>query len=199
MVACTAGHITIVEKAACVSVVHVVVHVSGASTSSNRRTTNALCKVWFTRDYRYRPWCRILLVRSVRHSSRALEIIIGNVKRGLKKVTSGTMNTRLEKVLFTYRLTPHSTTAISPAELLLGRRPRTCLDLLHPNTAGRVEEKRKDTMQGDKTFQKGEAVLVKNYGAGCKWLPGKILDTLGPVSFHVLLEDGRRRRHQDQM
>ena len=135
-------------------------------------------------------------------AERAVQI----VKRGLKKVTSGTMNTRLTKVLFTYRLTPHSTTGISPAELLLGRRPRTRLDLLHPNTTGRVEEKQEaqkrhhDSKARARTFQKGEAVLVKNYGAGCKWLPGKILDTLGPLSFHVLLEDGRRRRcHQDQL
>ena len=38
MVACTAGHITIVEKAACVSVVHVVVHVSGGEQSGGGRS-----------------------------------------------------------------------------------------------------------------------------------------------------------------
>ena len=63
------------------------------------------------------------------------------VKRGLKKVTSGSMNTRLAKVLFSHRITPQTTTGVLPAELLLGTRPRTRLDLLHPNTAKRVEEK----------------------------------------------------------
>ena len=70
-------------------------------------------------------------------AERAVQII----KRGLKKVTEGTMHTRLAKVLFTYRMTPQSTTGQAPAELLLGRRPRTCLDLLRPNTSDRVERK----------------------------------------------------------
>ena len=43
-----------------------------------------------------------------------------------------------------YRITPHSTTGTSPAELLLGRRPRTRLDLLKPNRAERVEKKQED-------------------------------------------------------
>ena len=44
------------------------------------------------------------------------------VKRGLKKVTQGTLNTQLAKVLFAYRLTPQGITGIFPAELLLGQR-----------------------------------------------------------------------------
>ena len=36
---------------------------------------------------------------------------------------------------------PQSTTGLAPAELLLGRRPRTRLDLLKPHTAERVESK----------------------------------------------------------
>ena len=40
-----------------------------------------------------------------------------------------------------YRITPHSTTGMSPAELLLGHRPRSRLDLLKPFTADRVEDK----------------------------------------------------------
>ena len=72
-------------------------------------------------------------------AERAVQI----VKKGLKKVTVGSMNTRLAKVLFTYRITPHSTTGMSPAELLLGR-PRTRLDLLKSNRAERVEKKQEE-------------------------------------------------------
>ena len=68
------------------------------------------------------------------------------VKKGLKKETSGTMSSRLAKLLFSYRITPQTTTGTSPAELLLGRRPRTRLDILKPNTAERVEEKQKKDM-----------------------------------------------------
>ena len=70
-------------------------------------------------------------------AERAVQI----VKRGLKKDTSGDIKTRLARVLFNYRMTPQSTTGVSPSELLLGRRPRTRLDLLRPNTAERVEQK----------------------------------------------------------
>ena len=40
---------------------------------------------------------------------------------------------------------------------------------------------------------------MRKFGAGSVWLPGKIVESTGPVSFHVL-EDGRDRRcHQDQL
>ena len=50
-------------------------------------------------------------------------------KRGLKKEVAGDMNTGLAKILLNYRITPQSTTGVSPSELLLGRRLRTRLDL----------------------------------------------------------------------
>jgi len=135
-------------------------------------------------------------------AERAVQI----VKKGLKKVVSGSMNTRLAKVLFAYRITPQSTTGVSPAELLLGKRPRTRLDLLRPNTAQRVEErqqaqKRKHDLKArERAFKKGDDVFVKNFGSGFRWLPGKIVNITGPVSFHVELEDGRQRRcHLDHL
>ena len=62
------------------------------------------------------------------------------VKRGIKKVISGDIHSRLAKVLLTYRISTQSTTGVSP-ELLVGGRLRTRLDLLKPNTATTVEEK----------------------------------------------------------
>ena len=61
------------------------------------------------------------------------------VKRGLKKVAQGTLNTQLAKVLFAYRLTPQGMTGVWPAEFFLGQRPRSKLNLLRPNTAEHVE------------------------------------------------------------
>lgn len=51
----------------------------------------------------------------------------------------GPMEVRLSKFLFKYRVTPHTTTGRSPAELLMGRRLRTHLDLLHPDTSSKME------------------------------------------------------------
>ena len=135
-------------------------------------------------------------------AERAVQI----VKRGLKKDTSGDIKTRLARVLFNYRMTPQSTTGVSPSELLLGRRPRTRLDLLRPNTAERVEQKqhqqkvRHDTNTRVRTFGVGNTVFVKNFGPGRKWLPGKVTKVTGPVSYQVKLTDGRHRRcHVDQL
>ena len=51
-----------------------------------------------------------------------------------------------------------------------------------------------------RVFRVGDTVFVKNFGAGRRWLLGQIIEITGPVSFHVLLEDGRPKRcHQDQL
>ena len=95
-------------------------------------------------------------------------------------------------------MTPQSTTGVSPYELLLGRRPRTRLDLLRPNTAERVEQKqhqqkvRHDTNTRVRTFEVGSTVFVKNFGPGRKWLPGKVTKVTGPVSYQIELTDGRQ-------
>ena len=70
-------------------------------------------------------------------AERAVQV----VKARLRKNKRGTMDLRLAQILFKYRLQPHSTTGVSPAELLIGRKPRTHLDLLHPDLSKRVEEK----------------------------------------------------------
>ena len=128
------------------------------------------------------------------------------LKQGLKKVTTGNLKTRLARVLLLYRITPQSSTGVSPAELLLGRCPRTRLDLLKPNLADKVENKQlqqkvdHDRAARLRNFKEDETVYVRNFGPGQKWLPGTIVATTGPVSYRVLLEDGRVwRRHQDHM
>ena len=70
-------------------------------------------------------------------AERAVQI----VNKGLKKIPDGTVMDRLAKVLMSYRITPQGTTGVSPAELLLARRPRTKLDLVEPHTAERVDTK----------------------------------------------------------
>ena len=54
-------------------------------------------------------------------------------KSGMKKLTEGTMETRVTRFLFHYCTMPHATTEQSPAELIFGRQLRTRLDLLKPD------------------------------------------------------------------
>ena len=67
-------------------------------------------------------------------AERAVQVL----KEGLKKFPKGTLETRLARFLFHYRLTPHTTTGISPAELLMGRQLRSHLNLFKPDLASHV-------------------------------------------------------------
>ena len=130
-------------------------------------------------------------------SNGLAERAVQTLKIGLKKVTSGTLEDRLARFLFQYRLTPHTTTGISPAELLMGRKPRSTLDLIKPNIADRVrhnqQEQKAEHDQGtvERHFEIGAPVFVKNFTSGPVWLPGKVTNTKGSCSYEVELLDGR--------
>ena len=133
-------------------------------------------------------------------AERAVKI----VKDGLKKMSEGTMEDQIARFLFTYRITRQSTTQMSPAELLMGRRIRSRLDLVKPNLARRVEKKQLqqkrnyDRCVRQRTFQEGEKVYAKNFKLfGQMWLPGK---KTGPVSVRVELTGGQVvHHHHDQI
>ena len=77
-------------------------------------------------------------------SNGLAERAVQTLKSALKDPGGVRLETQICHFLFRYRITPHSTTGIPPAELLLGRRPRSRLDLLHPDVAGRVRKKQED-------------------------------------------------------
>ena len=70
-------------------------------------------------------------------AERAVKIF----KQHIKTNSGITTPAELERFLFRYRLTPHTTTGISPAELLLGRRPRSHLDLARPDLQREIQQK----------------------------------------------------------
>ncbi len=59
-------------------------------------------------------------------AERAVQI----VKNGLKREKEGSLSLRLSKVLFNYRISPHNTTNVTPAELMFGRVIKSKLDLV---------------------------------------------------------------------
>ncbi len=139
-------------------------------------------------------------------SNGLAERAVQTFKQGIKRVQGGTIETRLARFLSKYRIIPHATTGRSPAELLLGRQPRTRLDLLHPDIGGTVKARQAqqkrvhDVHSRARAFQAGDRVYVQNFGGGPTWLEGTILDQTGPISFRVLLGDGRVwKRHVDHM
>ena len=118
----------------------------------------------------------------------------------------GSVETKLLRFLFKYRITPHSSTGVSPAELMFGRKLRSHLDCLQPHLHEKVEDsqnrqkKGHDSRAKSREFRVDELIYAKNYGSGLPWLPGKVVEKLGTVMYRVLLENGQKvRKHADQL
>ena len=135
------------------------------------------------------------------------ERAVQTFKRAIERLSDLPIQERLSKFLFTYRLTPHTTTGIAPAELLMGRRPRAALDNLRPDVSQKVEHKQaKQKLSHDsnaplRTFQIGDAVFAENFtGKSPKWISGVIAEVTGPLSYTVKFSDGTTvRRHVDSI
>ena len=129
---------------------------------------------------------------------------VQSFKEALKK-SSGDVETRLASFLFAYRLTPHSTTGVSPAELLLGRRPRSLLDSLHPDLASKVskcQERQKaahDKHAKARSFVTGDRVYIRSFGGSPDWIPG-VVTGVTKLALLVKLGNGKVvRRHVDHV
>ena len=139
-------------------------------------------------------------------SNGLVEKAVQILKQGLKKIKNGSMEERLAKLLFNYRITLQSTTGTSPAQLLFGHNLKSRLDLLKPDTSGRVEHKQQMQKSGHdrhaktRYFAEGDEVYAHNFRQYPPWLAGKIVKTSGPLSFEIELSGGRVvRRHQDHI
>lgn len=122
------------------------------------------------------------------------------------KTTDIPVPLRLQRFLIAYRSTPHSTTGISPAELLQNRKLRTLLDLVHPDvsTSARrsqaAQEKAFNTKVKARPFSIADNVWVRTHLKGEeKWTFGKIEGILGPVTYTVKVGDRIMKRHSDQL
>ena len=126
------------------------------------------------------------------------ERAVQTLKNALKKDPGKTnLETQILHFLFGYRITPHGTTGVTPAELLLGRRPRSRLNLLHPDISERVRQRQLNQKVGhdghsrQRELSAGQTVWVRNPGTGRQLFPGAISQVLSPQRFQVSLEDGR--------
>ena len=115
------------------------------------------------------------------------------------------MEIKLARLLFNYHVTPHTTTGASPAELLMGRRIRTHLDMRHPNLTDLVKQKQaQQKLDHDKNAksrvpERGNPVYVRDLPVDQKWLPGSIERCLGYHFKVSLLRGFSMCRHNDHM
>ena len=98
----------------------------------------------------------------------------------LKKSKAGSLETKISHFLLQYHTTPHTTTGISPAKLLMGRQLHPHLSLLHPDFT--IQDRVLNEQQSQKDhndshahrqhFTIGDTVFVRDFPTGNKWLPG---------------------------
>ena len=113
---------------------------------------------------------------------------------------------RVADFLLSYRSTPHATTDDSPACLMFMRQIRKRFDLLRPSTQTQVVTKQAqqktnhDRHSRTRHLSVGESVLVRDFVHHPKWKEGKIASQLGPLTYLIILEDGRKwKRHIDHV
>ena len=105
-------------------------------------------------------------------SNGLAERAVQTLKSGLKKMTVGNIEDKLARFLFQYRITPHTTTRTSPAELLMGRRLRSQLDILKPNIVDKVSNKQEEQKRGfdkgtmHRSYAIGDTVWIRNFSQG---------------------------------
>ena len=143
-------------------------------------------------------------------SNGLAERAVQTFKLGIKKQLTGTLQTKLSRFLFHYRLTPNTTTGVAPAELLLTRRPRSHLDSVVPHAwlKNKVQQQQKQKAQHDQHskshhFKQGDLVFILEFHRGAAkltWLPGTVIQKDGGPNYEIKLSDNQIvRRHADHI
>ena len=111
--------------------------------------------------------------------SNGLAELVQTFKEGMKKLKEGSIETKVSRFLFQYRITPQTTTRIAPAELLMGRKLLSRLDLLNPDVGRRVKKKQQDQKERhdyhakERSLKPGDLLFTRNYSQGEKGCRGR--------------------------
>ena len=147
----------------------------------------------------YHPATNGLAERAVETSKQALRAM-SEISKPVKE--------KLAKFLIAYRNTPHSTTGVSPAQLLLGRPLRTRLDLVKPNLNRKmVNQQHQQSIRAAnekgrqcRQLEVGDRVMSRDYRGDLKWRSGLVVRKTGPMKYEVEVAPGIIwRRHIDQL
>lgn len=130
------------------------------------------------------------------------ERFVQTLKQALRAMTgeNGTLQQKLAKFLFAYRNATHATTNQTPAMLFLGRNLRSRLDLLKPNVRREVQNRQMKHATETRQLEPGQPVLARNYRGNQKWIPAKVKERRGPLSYMVeVAPNVVWHRHIDQL
>nr|XP_054930374.1 uncharacterized protein K02A2.6-like [Dermacentor andersoni] len=135
-------------------------------------------------------------------SNGLAERAVRTVKEGLRKNPAGTLQERLIKFLFRYRTTPLEG-GKSPAELLLGFRPRTRLTASLTDKKVTENDCSGEPVLGAATaptrYQPGRQVWSRQFQSVRKWMPATVVSTTGARMVTLETPEGPQRRHVDQL
>ncbi len=139
-------------------------------------------------------------------SNSLAECAVQTFKEGMTRMKGDTVETRIARFLFTYRITPHATTGLSPAQMLMSRMLRSTFDLLLPDVKTNILKKKQREKEGHdksckfRSFEVGDSVYVWNYSGGPKWIPVVVESCTGPLSYKTALAQGQTvKKHVDQI
>ena len=147
----------------------------------------------------YHPATNGLAERAVQTFTQALL----SMYQSLKPVKE-----KLATFLIAYRNSPHSTTGLNPAQLLLGRPLRTCLDLVKPNLNRKmVNQQHQQSIRAAnekgrqrRQLEVGVSVMSRHYRGDLKWRSGLIVNKTDPLMYEVQVAPWIIwRRHIDQL
>ena len=131
-------------------------------------------------------------------SNGQAERVVRTFKETMRKLKAGDIETKVSRLLFKYRMTPHTSTGVSPSQLMLNREIRTPFHLMQP---GSQSTPKAEVRAAARKFKVGDLVWSKNFGKGDKWVPGVIVEVRGNVNYTVKLsgQEGKTHRHVDQL
>lgn len=156
-------------------------------------------------------------------SNGQAESYVKVVKKGIKSCILSSQNQRdcknkLNKYLFDYRNSVHTTTGFSPAQLVFGHKLRSRLDLLNPNSSSSPSStslanhvKNKQCLlqnkyykgHNEQCFVTNEPVLFKKVYNNNKieWCKGTILQRIGKVIYIVkdMITLNTYKKHKNQI
>ena len=121
---------------------------------------------------------------------------------------SNSVKEKLAEFLIAYRNTPHSTTGVSPAQLLLGRPLGTRLDLVKSNLNRKtVNQQHQQSIRAAnekgrqrRQLEVGDSVMSRDYRRGMKLHSGLIVNKTGLLMYEVQVAPGTIwRRPIDQL
>nr|XP_056710963.1 uncharacterized protein K02A2.6-like [Euleptes europaea] len=125
------------------------------------------------------------------------ERMVHTTKEAMWRIECNDWDRGLAEFLLYQHTTPNSATGKSPAELLMGHRPKTPLDRLHPDLAPECPRHREEPAT-PRVVEQDAPIYAHNYGMGPAWIPATVQDATGPVSYRVATPEGRvLQRHID--